>query len=179
MASAARARRLTSAPGKAKQGQGLLRQHFDASSINRNVEARRLKGDSSAHLIGICRAPSRRPDHRATRPTVRRAPVRQSRPHQGQRPAGQHPPPFRSGRRPVEIKEPASNDWCRSTRAPSGMCPTISKSITLAHRQTHSRSGLSAKVSDAHGADSVIEFYSRRRRRPPARPAAAQSLPGA
>jgi len=66
------------------------------------VEARRLKGDSSAHLIGLL---ERRLDALIYRakfvPTVfRRAPVRQSRPHQGQRPAGQHPLLSGQGRRP-------------------------------------------------------------------------------
>ena len=103
------------------------------------VEARRLKGDFERQPHRPARAPARRADLsgqiRADR--VRRAPVRQSRPHQGQRPPGQHRLLSGQGRRLVEIKESSRQMlWCsKPTRSPSATCPTTSKSITPRARQ--------------------------------------------
>ena len=98
------------------------------------VEALRLKGDSSANLIGLL---ERRLDaldlpRQVRADGVRGPPVRQPRPHQGQRPAGQHRLLSGEGRRPDRdqgILAPAAAG-ARGTRSPSGTCPTMSRSIT-------------------------------------------------
>ena len=99
------------------------------------VEALRMKGDSSANLIGLL---ERRLDAvdlsrqvRADR--VRGPPVRQPRPHQRQRPAGQHRLLSGQGRRPrSRSRNPrGSLPWCsKRRRSPSGTCPTMSRSTT-------------------------------------------------
>ena len=65
-------------------------------------EARRLKGDTGAHMIGLL---ERRLDAVVYRakfvPTdLRRAAIREPRPCQGERPPGDDPEPSRQGRRP-------------------------------------------------------------------------------
>ena len=65
------------------------------------TEARRLKGDTGAHMIGLLGAPARRRHlpRQIRADGVCRAPVHQPRPHQGQRQARQHPELPRQGRR--------------------------------------------------------------------------------
>ena len=114
------------------------------------------------------RAPARRADLsgqvRADR--VRRAPVHQPRPYQGQRPPGQHRLLSGESRRPGRDQGilAAARRWCsKPTRSPSATCPTTSRSITPRARPSSTRiPSLSEVPYPTHMEPNlVIEFYSR------------------
>ena len=99
------------------------------------VEAGRMKGDTGENLIGLL---ERRLDTVVYRAKfvadhVRRAPVRQPRPRQGQRPPRQHRELQGQGRRRHRGQGilQAARRWCwKPASSPSATCPTSSKSIT-------------------------------------------------
>ncbi len=98
------------------------------------VEAGRLKGDTGENLIGLL---ERRLDTVVYRAKfvadhVRRAPVHQPRPHQGERPQGQYRELPGQARRPRRGQGSlqAARRRARSQPAwPSATCPTTSRSI--------------------------------------------------